>query len=363
MKRVCAGIVAGWGLALIVGSANAQGGPPAAVVGVDGVTQVAVNQTVPVIGRFVTLRISAIAARVAGSVDKVFVDVGDRVVTGDILVEQDVERLSLVVRQREAAVDSARAAVRTAQANVNIYQRQAQRLEGLRNSAAFSAARTEDLGGELVRAESQLAEANARVSQSESDLEIARLDLEFADIRAPFSGIVIDRAAQPGEFMNAGATAVTLLDDQAMEVEADIPAVRVRGLTPGREIAAQTEGGELNLTVRSVIPSENPLTRTLAVRFGVNGSLPKNTANNQSVKINIPISNQRTVLSVHKDAVIQSPRGAMVFAIVDGKATPRPVQLGVAVGTRLEVLAGLEEGDTVVVRGNERLRPGQAVRF
>ena len=52
----------------------------------------------------------------------------------------------------------------------------------------------------------------------------------------------------------------------------------------------------------------------------------------------------------------------MVFVIQDGKASPRTVQLGEAVGARFEVLGGLKPGDMAVVRGNERLRPGQAVK-
>jgi multidrug efflux pump subunit AcrA (membrane-fusion protein) len=69
------------------------------------------------------------------------------------------------------------------------------------------------------------------------------------------------------------------------------------------------------------------------------------------------------VTTVHKDAVVHQPDGATVFVVTDGAAESRPIRTGLAVGERIEVVAGLEPGETVVVRGNERLRPGQKVSF
>ncbi len=70
---------------------------------------------------------------------------------------------------------------------------------------------------------------------------------------------------------------------------------------------------------------------------------------------------RREIVSVHKDAVTRAQGRASVFVVVDGVAHPRVVELGDAVGTRFEVLYGLAPGELVVVRGNERLMPGQAV--
>jgi len=81
----------------------------------------------------------------------------------------------------------------------------------------------------------------------------------------------------------------------------------------------------------------------------------------QSITVNIPISDPRDVLSVPKDALVQARGGWTVFVSEEGVAQPRTVQIGVALGDRFEVLDGLEEGDVVVTRGNERLRPGQEI--
>jgi multidrug efflux pump subunit AcrA (membrane-fusion protein) len=99
------------------------------------------------------------------------------------------------------------------------------------------------------------------------------------------------------------------------------------------------------------------------VRFTINlGVQERNLATNQSVALAIPAGEERDVVSVHKDAVINRNGKDIVFIVEDGAANIRTVKLGEPIGTRFVVLGGLKAGDTVVVRGNERLRPGQKVK-
>jgi multidrug efflux pump subunit AcrA (membrane-fusion protein) len=82
----------------------------------------------------------------------------------------------------------------------------------------------------------------------------------------------------------------------------------------------------------------------------------------QSVTVHVPVGAARNVLSVHKDAVTRRGSQSLVYVVEDATAELRSVQLGEAVGNRFEVRGGLQAGDTVVVRGNERLQPGDRVR-
>ena len=84
-------------------------------------------------------------------------------------------------------------------------------------------------------------------------------------------------------------------------------------------------------------------------------------AANQSVTILLPTGGGEEVVTVHKDAVIRQGPKAIAYVVQDGVANPRPLDLGLAVGSRFQVLDGVSPGDVVVVRGNERLRPGQSV--
>jgi RND family efflux transporter MFP subunit len=154
-----------------------------------------------------------------------------------------------------------------------------------------------------------------------------------------------------------------LLDTESFEIEASVPSKYISVLEPGLAVDATTETGlSLALEVRVLLPVENQSTRTRPVRFSSEQlARMERLAIGQSITVQIPISDPREVLSVPKDALVQARGGWTVFVAEDGKAQARPVQIGVALGDRFEVLSGLNEGDVVVTRGNERLRPGQDI--
>ena len=85
-------------------------------------------------------------------------------------------------------------------------------------------------------------------------------------------------------------------------------------------------------------------------------------AGNQTITLQIPIAKMRDIITVHKDAIITKQNKTIVYVVQDGKVMPRVVKTGDAVGSRLEVINGLIAGELVVVRGNERLRPGELVK-
>ena len=82
---------------------------------------------------------------------------------------------------------------------------------------------------------------------------------------------------------------------------------------------------------------------------------------NQSVSVHVPIGEKRDVVTVQKDAVTVQGSRNVAFVVTDGKVEARTIVLGESVGQRFEVIEGLTAGDEVVIRGNERLRDGDAV--
>lgn len=348
-------------LALVPPLALGQEQP--AVVDVDRVRTEPLSQTAPVIGRIVTKQEGPVAARVAGRVDSVAVDVGDRVAKGDPLVLLDAEPLQFERDLAEAQYEAALAERATAQEQLELLQGERERLARLEGSAAFSRAQLVDKDNEIEVARSRISTAEARISQYRAQLELQARDLEDAVIRAPFPGVVSTRHVSPGAYVRVGDPVVSLIDDGALEIEADVPSDRLAGLAPGSVVRVTLDDGTTHAArVRALVPEENPMTRTRAVRFTPEfGETRKPLAVSQSLTLALPIGSSRQVVTVHKDAVIQRQNGAMVYVVEDGSAAVRPVRLGDAVGGRFEVLDGLSEGDVVVVRGNERLRPGQAV--
>ncbi len=337
--------------------------PRAAGVVVDRVEERQVAETVPILGRLVAATRSVVAARVAGIVDAVPIEVGDRVERGDVLAHIDAERLELEHAIAETAVEQARADLEAAEADVALAQQALDRIARLQGSGAFSQGAFDDRTSELARARSRAGAYRAAVSRAEAQLALAQYDLDYAEIRAPFAGAVIAKSAQPGAYLNAGAAVATLLDVGDLEVEADIPTEFVDGLEKGMVLSAII-GREAvtDATVRAVVPEEAMMTRTRPVRFAVDlNGLTDRLAAGQSVTLRVPAAEAREALTVAKDAVIQSPNGWLVYVAADGVAQPRVIEIGASSGDRLEVLSGLGPGDYVVIRGNERLRPGQPI--
>ena len=182
---------------------------------------------------------------------------------------------------------------------------------------------------------------------------------------APYAGVITQRMVEAGAYLPLGGVLVQMIADRNLEVEADVPFQRLSGLAVGTEVAFELDDGtQHRAVVRAVIPRENPLTRTRAVRFVPEFSKTvKPVAVDQSATLLVPVYAGPEVLTVHKDAVLRRQGGAMVFVIKDDKAEARAVTLGNAVGSRFEVVDGLAEGDLAVVRGNERLQPDAEVRI
>lgn len=341
----------------------------ASLIGVDDVRTEPLKQTVPVIGRLVADKAGVIAARAAGPIGKMMVRVGDRVESGDVIAVLVEDALHWKHQLSKAQARESEAALLTSKAAFDLRVQEQKRLNRLKESAAFSEARLADKKLEVIKAKSAMAEAEAALVRSRANQKLAEINLYNTKVRAPFSGVVSKRHTYVGAYVNVGSPVIDLIDDRHLEIEASVPAIRIEALNPGTIVSFQLEntpaGERANLpaTVRAVVPDENPLTRTRKVRFSTNFTISKrNLATNQSVLLALPAGGVSSVLTVHKDAVINRKGKDIVFIVEDGAANIRTVKLGEAVGTRFVVLAGLADGDTVVVRGNERLRPGQKVQ-
>lgn len=355
-------------LILCVSLAHAQFPTP---VGVDTVKTVPMSQTVPVVGRFVPLQSGAVAARSPGPVARVLVQVGDHVEQGDIIAELDASRLQAALALQDAQLAELSADLKTAQATAKLARQELNRMEKLRNSAAFTRYDYDKRVQELAVARAKEEEAQARINRGQVARQLAQLELNDRQIKAPFRGVVTQRHTSAGAWLRVGDPVITLINNLDLEIEADVPAARLTGLQPGTAITVQLAAStpeqstqSYQAQVRSVIPDENPAARTRPVRFQPEPQLQQQAlAVNQDITLLIPTSKRSEVLSVSKDAVIRRGTQAMVFVVSNGTAQPRTVQLGQAVGDRLQVLDGLQDGEVVVIRGNERLRPGQTVAY
>lgn len=362
MRRAMVTVLTCVALAAAGVTAAAQDGQM--LVRVDQVRVEPLAEKVPVLGRLVARQAGEVAARINGPVEAFLVEVGDRVEAGQVIARIDATYLRAQRELTAAQLAKAQAGKATAMAELELADQELKRLAGLKKSAAFNQARYDDARQKVAIAEAKVTETDVAVVSAQADLELDDINLSYAEIRAPYSGVISERMTEAGAYLQTGAPVVRMVGDRALEIEADVPYQRLSGVREGAEVGVVLDDGTTHsATVRAVVPEENPLTRTRTVRFVPKfGATKGPLATDQSVTVYIPASAPRNVLTVHKDAVIKRGSKSLVYVVKDGTAEARQITLGEPTGSRYEVLDGLREGERVVVRGNERLRPGDKVR-
>ena len=197
-----------------------------------------------------------------------------------------------------------------------------------------------------------------------ANLRIAEDDLKHGKVVAPYNGVVSRRHTEIGAYVFVGDAVVSLVNESDLEIEADVPYTRIAGLQPGTVVTVTlSDSSSHNAVVRAVGAEENAMTRTRQVRFtpDIVGASIANAVG-ESLSVMLPLGAPREVVTVHKDAILKRQGLSLVYVMAeDNTAQIRPVELGEAVGPRFVVFSGVVPGEQVVVRGNERLRPGQSI--
>ncbi len=347
---------------------SAQGsfaqGKQSASVFVDAVREDILDDTVPIIGRLVSRQGGSLAARTGGAVVALHVGVGDQVEAGQIIAELDRETLDANYALAKGQLKTARAQLTVNQARHILAEQKRSRLEKLRRSTAFNKADFDDATQSLAIATAEIAKSRAEIATMRARLTLAQIERSRAVILAPYRSVVLSRETEVGAWLRQGDPVVRLLSPEALDIEAEVPARYLDGVTAGQAFSLHLADGSVQVArVRAVLPQENPRTRTRTVRLSADLTTTPGLADNQSITLFVPAGRKRPALTLHKDAIVQSPNGPLAFVVEDNRAQLRRLQLGQEAGQRIEVVSGLAVDDQTVIRGNERLRAGQPVQI
>ncbi len=349
-------------LALPVDVAHAQARK--SLVGVDKVRAEPLSQTVPVIATLIARQSGAVAVEIGGTVRQLKVAVGDQIKKGQVIAVLEADTRTARAKVLEAELAGLQALLDVAQIDLTLAKQEMDRQGRLKKSNAFNRSVYETRLQNFARAQAQISRAKAAIAAKQADIDVLELEISKSTITSPYAGVVVRRRTEQGSYVRSGDAVVELIGDKQLEIEANVPALRIVGLNPGSKVNAElADGTRFIATVRAILPVENPRTRTRPVRFSpVWPQDIARLASGQSVTLLLPTGKARQVVTVHKDAIVNKAGRNVVFVIRDGKAESRNVTLGVATGGRIEVIAGLKAGEVTVVRGNERLRQGSAVK-
>lgn len=200
----------------------------------------------------------------------------------------------------------------------------------------------------------------------ELDAEIERLNYEIKQkkVLAPFSGFISKEHTQVGEWINPGGSVVTLVDLGRVRVTVDVPeryAIMLSLKHKVKVIIRSISNRFLTGTIDSVLPIGNPDARTFPVRINLPNPEFRIKGGMEAV-VRFNLNRSRDVLLLPKDAVVTAGKSKLVFSVKGGKAFPVTVKILGYYEGNVAVEGNLKPGDQVVIRGNERLRPGAQVK-
>jgi multidrug efflux pump subunit AcrA (membrane-fusion protein) len=342
-----------------------------------------------------------VSPSISGKVVAVSVELGSYVKRGQTLIRIDDVDAKLRVQQAQAQVDQAKAALRQAEEKVGIRPGQALDLNKLPEVANARVAlelaeknlrRSEKLieSGDISRSvydqqkaqRDQLKEqyeaalslarqnyaavmtARASVANAESQLNLARQNLSYANVYSPIDGYVADRSADLGEYVSTTTKVATVVRINPLRVRIDIPEQAIPAVNVGQSVSVTTSAWpDRNFSGRiaRISPNVTPTSRTLTVEAEIENSSGV-LKPGQFATVRILESRSAPATLVPARAVRTESGVSRVFVIKDGHAQERLVQLGQSEGDLIEIKSGVAASENVATSNIEQLSDGMAVR-
>ncbi len=385
-------------------SSVAQQGPPPKPIETISLASGSATRSVQLLGQVEATQQSTIRAQTSGIVKQISVQPGDRVKVGmaiallddtdqqlaitqarALLAQQrsNLARLEVgtrpeIIAQRQAAVTSAKARELEAQDNLK-------RTSDLVKEGALSQrllveaqAQLNNIQGERLEAEAELAEAKAGPIQEEiaaqrANVEAAKATLAQAElarqrtrILASESGIVQTRHISNGDLVQSSGEIVTLVAGDRFDIFLELPEELSGKVTPGMTIDLTTRAlpqWKQRATITAVVPSANTASRRQMVRVQINKP-PSGLIPGMAIAGNLNMPSNRSSFVVSRDALTRRQNEWLVFAVADGKAKQIPVEMVSDMGKNVAIYhPTLRTGQRIVLRGGDGLQDGAPVKI
>lgn len=270
-----------------------------------------------------------------GRIDTLSVYQGDAVVKNQLLIQLDSRLLKAELEQAMA----------------------------IRLQAESDVVRSKNLVGKKLAPEDQLNRAQTALRVARAQQGMLETRLEYAEIRAPFDGVITERRAEPGDVVSRHSHLLTLIDADTLYTQVPVSELLLPDLHIGDKVGVRIDalGGEtVSGKILRIHPTVDPRTRQGIVEVLLT-PVPRGAVAGQLCRVTLRTPEvQRLVLPFA--ALRRDQDSEFVFLLEDGKAVRRAIRTGLRLGGRLEVLEGLEDGQRVVIRGFLGLSNGKRVK-
>ncbi|WP_052073114.1 efflux RND transporter periplasmic adaptor subunit [Thalassotalea sp. ND16A] len=322
----------------------AQQAPAATPVNVTIAALKELAPTIKVSGTVISPSDAQISARTIG-VLTALAEVGDNVSEGQNIATIDNQILLLTAQQQIAQISSIKH-------RLSYLSKEVKRLQSLASNNLTSKTEMENTSTEHAEKQSELEAAKTRLAQ-------IKVEISYLQLKAPFAGIITSRLSHVGERVEPGTNIVRLVATSTLEITAAVPVSAYAYIKKEMKLAVTSTLGSIIVPVRSLVAVADQRSRLMELRLNLQNTRWPVGLN---VKVSIPNGERQKVLAVARDALIIRRDGVSVFRInADNSAERLSVNLGRGSGAYIEIIGDIRPGDKIVIRGGERLRPGQMV--
>lgn len=334
-------------LSVVLTSVNTFAEAPAKRVKVDTAKEMNLDSSAELMATLHSKQHIPVTAAVSGRLEWV-AEPGDRVLEGETLAKIETLPLDLKLAEQKAELKRAQIAMR-------YFKNEADRLVKLKDTNAAS--------------EFQIDEAQSKFELAQADREITELkikqtqdQLERANIKARFDGIVTERLVRIGTDVSRSDTLLRFFDDKNLEAHVYVPVKYLKFLANDMVLSLKNQGQLLEAPITAIIPSADPRSQTFEVRITLPTDIDDTWAAGQLVRVVVPTESQGKSLTVARDALILRKDGTYVVKVnQENKAQRVKVNVGQGDLHRVSITGDISTGDKVAIRGAERLADGDTV--
>ncbi|HEX6324890.1 MAG TPA: efflux RND transporter periplasmic adaptor subunit [Vicinamibacterales bacterium] len=344
------------------GPAGAGRGGGRAPMSVDAapVSRARLTEDIQVVGNLVGSATVQVVPKVGGRLASVRVRIGDTVGEGQVIATIEDQEIRQQVRQAEAAFEVSEATIRQRQADLKFAQTNLDRARSLFERQLLPRQSLDDADARYQAANAQLDLARAQNSQSAARLQELRLTLGNTIVRSPVTGFVGQRFLDVGGFASTNQPVFSVVDIRLVRLVANLVERDVKRVQAGTPAAVEVDafpGETFSGRVGRIAPVFDPQTRTAQMEIEV----PNPTGRlkpGMYARVSLRVGDKPDALTVPRNAIVEQPGARGVF-VVDGQtARFRTVETGMESPERVEIVAGVREGERVVTTGAGALQDG-----
>lgn len=320
-------------------------------------------------------RIATVSSKITGKVKEVYIEEGQRVKEGEVLARLDVQDATEQYQLSQSQVAASQSQLAEAQTQLVFAESTYQRNRELAGKQLVSRSALDSSKADRDSRAARLISLQKSVVVSKQQMQVSALGVDNTIIRAPFDGVIIAKAAQPGEMISpisAGGGSIrtgigTLVDMDSLEVQVDVNEAYIGRVTPEMPVEAVLNAypeWKIPGAVIAIVPTADRSKATVKVRVALN-SKDTRIVPDMGVRVSfleaVDNSKPLTGFWIPNSAIIKEGEQSFVYTVVDGKAKRIAIAAAESNDSESRIDKNLGKGDSIIVTPNKDLKDGSKV--